>query len=72
MTSAAKFAESRNVTFRPPSAEFEPAPGDQALLVRAFQALLETAVRFSTDGETVRLSGEILSGFTQRSDRKPW
>jgi K+-sensing histidine kinase KdpD len=30
--------------------------GDEDLLVRAFHALLETAVKFSEKGETVRLS----------------
>jgi DNA-binding response OmpR family regulator len=61
MKNAAKFAESRQVTFSPPSAELELVLGDEDLLVRALQALLETAVKFSTEGETVRLSGEILS-----------
>jgi K+-sensing histidine kinase KdpD len=31
---------------------------DEGLLVRALQALLETAVKFSEKGESVRLSGE--------------
>jgi K+-sensing histidine kinase KdpD len=34
--------------------------GDEELLVRAFQALLETAVKLSDEGETVRLSREAL------------
>ena len=34
--------------------------GDEQLLVRAFHALLETAVKFSKNGETVRLSQESV------------
>jgi two-component system sensor histidine kinase/response regulator len=58
--SVTKFAESRYVTLSPPSAELELVQGDEDLLVRAFHALLETAVKFSTEGETVRLSRESL------------
>ena len=58
--SVTKFAESRHVTLSPPSAELELVQGDEDLLVRAFHALLETAVKFSTEGETVRLSRESL------------
>jgi K+-sensing histidine kinase KdpD len=35
--------------------------GHEDLLVRALQALLQTAVRFSIEGETVRLSREFSS-----------
>jgi K+-sensing histidine kinase KdpD len=58
--SVTKFAESRHVTLSPPSAELELVQGDEDLLVRAFHALLETAVKFSREGETVRLSRESL------------
>jgi K+-sensing histidine kinase KdpD len=34
--------------------------GDEALLVRAFQSLLETAVKFSEEGKTIRLTREAL------------
>jgi two-component system, sensor histidine kinase and response regulator len=51
----ARFAESRSVTLSRLSGELELVQGDQDLLVRAFQALVETAVKFSTEGETVRL-----------------
>jgi K+-sensing histidine kinase KdpD len=34
--------------------------GDEDLLVRAFHALLETAVRFSKEGNTVLISTDIL------------
>jgi two-component system, sensor histidine kinase and response regulator len=53
----ARFAESRRVALPAPSADRDPGfvQGDEALLVRAFHALLETAVRFSVAGETVEL-----------------
>jgi DNA-binding response OmpR family regulator len=56
MQRAADFAESRQVAI--PSLPSGPdlVLGDEELLVRAFQALLETAVKFSDDGETVRLT----------------
>jgi two-component system sensor histidine kinase/response regulator len=57
---ATEFAESRHVTLSPSLAEFGFVLGDEVLLVRALQALLETAVKFSTEGETVRLSAEFL------------
>ena len=62
----ADFAASRGVALPPPTArvalvmEDELAIGDEDLLVRAFHALLETAVKFSSKGETVQLSSEIL------------
>ena len=55
---ASGFAQSRQVTFSPASAEVELVLGDEDLLVRALHALLETAVKFSIPGETVRLSYE--------------
>jgi two-component system sensor histidine kinase/response regulator len=58
--SAAEFAASRRVTIAAPSAEQDLVVGDEELLVRAFQALLETAVKFSEKNETVRLSHEVL------------
>ena len=39
--------------------------GDEDLLVRALQSLLETAVKFSQAGETVRLTQEVLPSPTQ-------
>jgi len=51
-----EFAASRRVILGPPPAELGLVLGDKDLLVRAFQALLETAVKFSDKGETVRLS----------------
>jgi DNA-binding response OmpR family regulator len=56
---AAEFAVSRRVTFAPPAAGPELVMGDEALMVRAFRALLETAVKFSEKGETVLLFRDI-------------
>ena len=62
----AGFAESRRVALISPRAEAGPAfvLGDERLLVRAFHALLETAVKFSEEGQTVRLSRDVLSEST--------
>jgi two-component system, sensor histidine kinase and response regulator len=57
--SAVEFAASRRVTLAAPSAEQDLVVGDEELLVRAFRGLLETAVKFSGEGETVRLSREV-------------
>jgi two-component system sensor histidine kinase/response regulator len=54
------FAQSREVTLRPVAAELDPVLGDEELLVRAFHALLETAVKFSAKGGTVWLSDEVV------------
>jgi two-component system sensor histidine kinase/response regulator len=56
-----EFADSRHVMLALPPAEPGLVVGHEDLLVRAFHALLETAVKFSEKGETVRLS----------CDRKP-
>jgi two-component system sensor histidine kinase/response regulator len=56
-----EFAESRHVTLMPPSADLDLVLGDEDLLVRALHALLETAVKFSEEGETVRLAREVVS-----------
>jgi K+-sensing histidine kinase KdpD len=55
-----EFAESRLVTFAMPSADWGLVFGDEELLIRAFQALLETAVKFSNEGKTVRLAHEVV------------
>jgi len=54
------FAESRQVTFAPLATDFGLIVGDEELLVRAFHALLETAVKFAERGETVRLQYEAV------------
>jgi K+-sensing histidine kinase KdpD len=59
---ATGFAESRRVSFAKPSTNLGLVVGDQELLVRAFQTLLETAVKFSDEGETVRLAQEVVAG----------
>ena len=56
-----EFAESRRVTLTPPSASPELVLGDEELLVRAFHALLEAAVKFSEEGEAVRITREVVS-----------
>jgi two-component system sensor histidine kinase/response regulator len=57
----AEFAKSRHVTIIPPSAGMDFVVGDEELLLRALHALLETAVKFSSAGETVRLTHEIVA-----------
>jgi signal transduction histidine kinase len=55
-----EFARSRHVNLNSPSAEHGLVLADQALLIRALQALLETAVKFSAEDETVRLALEFV------------
>jgi len=50
-----EFAQSRRVMLTTPTAGLDLVLGDQELLVRALHALLETAVKFSEEGGTVRL-----------------
>jgi two-component system, sensor histidine kinase and response regulator len=54
------FARSHEVTLTAPSEDLDMVVGDEALLVRAFQSLLETAVKFSEKGGTIRLTGEAV------------
>jgi two-component system, sensor histidine kinase and response regulator len=56
-----EFAQSRQVTLGPPPAERHLVLGDEELLVRAFHALLQTAIKFAEKGETVRLSSDVVS-----------
>jgi two-component system, sensor histidine kinase len=56
----AEFAGSRRVALAPAPAGPDLVLGDEALLVRAFHALLETAVKFSAAGETVRLCRDVV------------
>jgi two-component system, sensor histidine kinase and response regulator len=60
--STAEFAESRGVALPAPPAGRDPGfvEGDETLLVRAFHSLLETVVRFSEAGETIRLVYEVV------------
>jgi two-component system sensor histidine kinase/response regulator len=56
------FAESRQVTLVSSTEPLGLVVGDEELLVRALHALLETAVKFSEKGETVRVSHEAGPG----------
>jgi len=58
---ATGFAESRNVTVTPPPPDLDLVVGDEDLLARALQALLETAVKFSDQGATIRLVRSVES-----------
>ena len=55
---AGAFARLRNVSFGPMPEGTGLIVGKEDLLIKAFQALLETAVKFSSSGATVRLSGK--------------
>jgi two-component system, sensor histidine kinase and response regulator len=57
----AEFAESRRVALPPPLTGQDLVLGVEELLVRALQALLQTAVKFSEAGETVRFAREDAS-----------
>ena len=56
----AEFAGSRQVAFTAPASNRELVMGNDELLVRALHALLETAVKFSGDGETIQLRCEFV------------
>ena len=58
---ATESADSRHVAFALPSANLDLVVGDEELLVRALQALLEIAVTFSEEGATIRLAREVLA-----------
>jgi DNA-binding response OmpR family regulator len=62
---AAEFAESRGVTVTAPAAEMGMVLADDNLLVRALQALLETAIKFSEKGQVVELSGDVAADSRQ-------
>jgi PAS domain S-box-containing protein len=59
------FAASRRVTLTPPSANRDFVLGDEALLIKALHTLFETAVKFSADGETVRISVNVETDFSR-------
>jgi len=61
MEQASEFAESREVALALPAGDLDLVLAHEELLVRALHALLETAVKFSERGETVRLAYEVLS-----------
>jgi two-component system, sensor histidine kinase and response regulator len=57
---AAAFAEMHHVALSPAPACPDLVLGEEELLIRALHALIETAVRFSAEGETVRLVCEVV------------
>ncbi len=59
---ATAFAESRNVALPPPPVGLGLAHGEEELLIKALQALLETAVKFSARGGTVSLTSAAFPG----------
>lgn len=59
----AEFAESRRVTLQAPSVDLGLVQGGDEFLVKAFHSLLETAVKFSGEGGTVRLTNEVIPGY---------
>jgi signal transduction histidine kinase len=62
---ATEFAVSRRVVLAKPFAGLDQIVGDEELLVRALHALLEAAVKFSGEGEVVRLAHEVTSDSLQ-------
>jgi K+-sensing histidine kinase KdpD len=58
---ATEFAQSRHVILASAPADLDFVVGDGDLLVRAFHALIETAVKFSAQGEIVRLSCSVVA-----------
>jgi two-component system sensor histidine kinase/response regulator len=60
---SSEFAQSQRVTFAPPPPCPDLVLGDEELLVRAFHALIETAVRFSSERQSVQLAYETGAGF---------
>jgi two-component system, sensor histidine kinase and response regulator len=54
------FADSRHVSLQPAPADFGQVWGQEDLLVKGFHALLETAVKFSEKGGTIRLAREVI------------
>jgi DNA-binding response OmpR family regulator len=61
------FAARRRVTITPSNGDLGFVSGDSDLLLRAFTALLETAVKFSKGGRTVRVSCQALPDFQEVS-----
>jgi K+-sensing histidine kinase KdpD len=62
---ATAFAERRNVTIRPPERGLGFVSGDSGLLLRAFGALLEAAVKFCMGGGEVRMSHYPMRDFRE-------
>ena len=64
LTNTTEFAKSRGVALAAPGEDPGLVRGDADLLVRALDALLETAVRFSDQGSSVRISRQELPAAT--------
>jgi CheY-like chemotaxis protein len=62
---ATEFAKSRIVKFANPSTDMGLVAGDEDLLSRALQSLLETAVKFSENGKIVSLAHEVVADMTR-------
>lgn len=60
-----EFAASRSVKVSRLPLDLGHVVGNESMLSRAFQALLETAVKFSSENETVRVSSKIADDVTQ-------
>ena len=67
----AEFAKSRQVTLLPPLLDMGLVAGNEDLLVRALQALVETAVKFSAEGEAIRLIKRDRTRFANELSSKP-
>jgi PAS domain S-box-containing protein len=65
MEKATDFAASHRVTLTPPTPNREFVLGDETLLIKALHSLLETAVKFSSDGEAVRISVNVETHFSK-------
>lgn len=57
-----EFAASRRVSLTAPPAALDLVRGDEELLSRAFEALLETAIKFSDKDRTLHLSRDVENG----------
>jgi len=59
MERTAEIAEARRVTLTPPKEGVDFILGEEDLITRALHALLDTAVKLSTEGETVRITSDV-------------
>ncbi len=62
---ATAFAESHHAALSPAPACTDLVLGEEELLIRALHALIETAVRFSAEGELVRVACELVPASTR-------
>src|SRR5579872_5565297 len=68
---AAEFARARNVTINAAPVAGGMVIGATSLLEKAFQALLETAVKLSAAGETVRMTCDQFAGSIRVTIKTP-